>query len=359
MAGTFYINSAMVGSSSYYMTWSQIHDLHDAGNEIGGHTLHHVNLTEVDSATAATEVCEDRRALRAQGLGAVASFAYPEGGVDAAVEATVKGCGYASGRAVGGVPSSGCPCPYAETIPPRDPYRLQTADGATSSTTLASLQASVTNAETHGGGWVSLVFHGICDDSCTSANTVSVATFTAFLDWLHGRSANGTVVRTVDDVMDTGEVAPPPPRPVTSISCNGSPCSSGWYRTAPVTVRLSASGSRATTWFTTDGSDPTDIGGGRQRYDGPIALHESTTVRFFSESARGGTEVPRSKSVKIRTAASALTRTVPRGGASTSSTPGLVDLANDAVDLSAVAGRWALVWYADGVIVRWSELLGL
>ena len=46
MVGTFYINSAMVGSSTYYMTWAQIHALAAAGNEIGGHTLHHANLTE-------------------------------------------------------------------------------------------------------------------------------------------------------------------------------------------------------------------------------------------------------------------------------------------------------------------------
>ena len=37
-----------------------------------------------------------------------------------------------------------------------------------------------------------LVFHGICDDSCTGANSVRVATFTAFLDWLQQRSGAGT-----------------------------------------------------------------------------------------------------------------------------------------------------------------------
>ncbi len=60
LVGTYYINSAMVGSSGYYMTWPQIHDIAAAGNEIGGHTLHHVNLNNVDAATARTEVCDDR-----------------------------------------------------------------------------------------------------------------------------------------------------------------------------------------------------------------------------------------------------------------------------------------------------------
>ena len=33
MVGTYYINSAMVGSSGYYMTWPQIHDIAAAGND--------------------------------------------------------------------------------------------------------------------------------------------------------------------------------------------------------------------------------------------------------------------------------------------------------------------------------------
>ena len=52
----------------------QIHSLADAGNEIGGHTLHHVNLTTVNLTTAQTEVCNDRQALLAQGFSPVASF---------------------------------------------------------------------------------------------------------------------------------------------------------------------------------------------------------------------------------------------------------------------------------------------
>ena len=65
MKGTYYINSALVGSSSYYMTWSQLHDLYNAGNEIGGHTLHHVNLKTLSTADATTEVCDDRKIGRA------------------------------------------------------------------------------------------------------------------------------------------------------------------------------------------------------------------------------------------------------------------------------------------------------
>ena len=63
MKGTFYINLDLVGDSSYYMTWPQIQELYAAGNEIGGHTLTHVNLNNVSVSTATREVCDDRTNL--------------------------------------------------------------------------------------------------------------------------------------------------------------------------------------------------------------------------------------------------------------------------------------------------------
>ena len=64
----------------------------------------------------------------------------------------------------------------------------------------------MTQAENDRGGWVPLVFHHICD-ACTS-NAISLATFTAFLDWLQARPAT-TTTRTVDQVVG-GTVQPPP-----------------------------------------------------------------------------------------------------------------------------------------------------
>jgi peptidoglycan/xylan/chitin deacetylase (PgdA/CDA1 family) len=204
MRGTFYINSAMVGTGAYYMTWTQIRDIYKAGHEIGGHTLHHTNLTTVSISQATTEVCDDRSALIARGFGPVTAFAYPEAAVDSTAESIVKSCGYTSGRPVGNLYSSTCPCPYAETIPQGDPYNLRTVDGATRSTTLQDLQTAVSDAEERGGGWVILIFHGICNNACTAGNTVTTRTFNAFLDWLRPRSAHGTVVRTVGEVTASG-----------------------------------------------------------------------------------------------------------------------------------------------------------
>lgn len=202
MQGTYYINSAMVGSSSYYMKWPQIHQLGNAGNEITGHTLHDTNLTAVSLSTARREVCADRTNLLNQGFSPVASFAYPFAAVNATAEQVVRSCGYTSGRGVGGVVSgSACRgCPYAETFRPRDRFALRTPKGVVTTTTLAELKSYVTQAETHGGGWVILTFHGICSNGCAGSNSLNPAVFMAFLDWLQPRTAVGTVVRTVGAV---------------------------------------------------------------------------------------------------------------------------------------------------------------
>ena len=148
MRGTYYINSALVGSSSYYMTWSQIHDIGAAGNEIGGHTLNHTDLTKVGLTTAQHEVCDDRQALIGQGFTSVVSFAYPYAAYNATAEQVVQSCGYASARGVGGVVSGTIcgGCPYAETVPPQDAFALATPESADSSTSpnpLASETATV------------------------------------------------------------------------------------------------------------------------------------------------------------------------------------------------------------------------
>jgi peptidoglycan/xylan/chitin deacetylase (PgdA/CDA1 family) len=228
MNGTYYINSGLVGSSSYYMTWPQLHDLYNAGNDVGGHTVDHADLTKLSTANATAEVCNDRTSLINNGFSPVTSFAYPYAAVNTSAEQIVKQCGYSSGRTVGDINSiNACTsCPYAETIPPQDPYYLRTPENATTSTTLSTLETYVTNAETHGGGWVILVFHGICDNRCTDTNSLSPSIFTALLDWLQPRSANGTVVRTVDQVMN-GTSPPPGPDttpPATAITCNSAAC---------------------------------------------------------------------------------------------------------------------------------------
>jgi peptidoglycan/xylan/chitin deacetylase (PgdA/CDA1 family) len=344
MVGTYYINSANVASSSYYMTWPQIHDLANAGNEIGGHTLHHVDLTTVSTAEATTEICDDRTNLINNGFSPVSSFAYPYAASNTSVEQIVKGCGYSSGRSVGNINSiTVCTsCPYAETIPPPDPYYLRTPDSASTTTTLSDLQTYVTNAETHGGGWVILVFHGICDNSCTSSNSLSPSIFTAFLDWLAPRSANGTVVRTVGQVMG-GSAAPPGPDttpPTTTVACNGTSCSSGWYRNSPVSVSLSATDAGGSgldkTFYTLDGTDPA-ASPSAIAYAGPFTVAETRTVRFFSKDLAGNKEQTRSQLIQVDAMAPTVRITMPSDGSSYSR-GSRVAVSADATDVGTGSG---------------------
>jgi peptidoglycan/xylan/chitin deacetylase (PgdA/CDA1 family) len=319
MRGTYYINSGWVGSSSYYMTWPQIHEIGAAGNEIGGHTVTHVDLTSVNLSTAQQEVCNDRTNLIGQGFAPPVSFAYPYAAYNATAEQVVQGCGYTSARGVGGVVSGNVcgDCPYAETVPPQDAFALQTPEAGDSGTTLAQLQTYVTQAETHGGGWVVLTFHGICSNSCTGGNSLSPTIFTAFLDWLQPRQANGTLVRTVGEVM--GGTPPPPGPPITSINCDGAACSTGWYRTSQVTVGLTAvdpDGSAiGFTRYTTDGSDPvTSATAGN--YTGPFTITGTKTVRYYSTDVDGNAETAKSQLIQIDAAAPAVALTSPLAGSS-------------------------------------------
>src|SRR5919204_2275175 len=59
MHATFYVNSGAIGSAGH-MSWTQLHDLVAAGNEIGGHTLEHKNLKTLPTAGAGHQVCDER-----------------------------------------------------------------------------------------------------------------------------------------------------------------------------------------------------------------------------------------------------------------------------------------------------------
>ena len=212
MHASYYVNSSRVGQAGY-MTKAQLLDLQSQGSEIAGHTVNHLDLSTVDTDEQKRQICDDRSSLLGWGF-AVSDFAYPFGSDGPALEQIVQNCGYNSARDYGGLTESGG---AAETVPPADPFAIKTVGGVTASTTLADLEGAVTQAEQAGGGWVTFVFHNVCDGCSTLA--VSPSTLASFLDWLAPRGAAGTSVKTVHDVIG-GDVNPavpgPPPPPVRS-----------------------------------------------------------------------------------------------------------------------------------------------
>jgi peptidoglycan/xylan/chitin deacetylase (PgdA/CDA1 family) len=205
LPATFFVNSGFLGRSGR-LTAAQVSALAADGNEIGGHTIDHADLTTLPLDQRRREVCDDRVALLGQGL-AVTNFAYPYGHHDAATEQVVADCGYNSARTIGGIASPvGCAaCPYAETIPPAARYATRTPDNVRATDTLASLQTLVTQAEDHGGGWVQIVLHQICGGCGPYGAPRSL--IVDLLDWLMSRRSRGTVVRTVAAVVG-GSVQP-------------------------------------------------------------------------------------------------------------------------------------------------------
>lgn len=202
LKATFYVNSNNIGSSSF-LTWDELSDLAGDGNEIGGHTLDHVDLTKVSTTEATRQVYEGRQALISRGF-PVTDFAYPYGARTSKVESIVRRCGYQSARRAWGLCRVELMPPkctiLGEPIPPRNMWAIAAA-GVNASHTLSDIQGAVTRAEDAGGGWVVLVFHYVRDDSPEDWLSVSPSVLSAFLDWLAPRSSNGTYVRTMSDVV--------------------------------------------------------------------------------------------------------------------------------------------------------------
>jgi len=102
LEGTFYIIAGAVGTAGY-VTGDDLRRLAAAGDEIGGHTVSHLSLPLVAPAEARRQICDGRQILTGWGY-QVRSFAYPDATYNAAVEAAVRGCGFASGRIGDAVP---------------------------------------------------------------------------------------------------------------------------------------------------------------------------------------------------------------------------------------------------------------
>jgi peptidoglycan/xylan/chitin deacetylase (PgdA/CDA1 family) len=318
MDGTFYNISGMTGSDQH-MTWPELTALNDGGNEIGGHTVDHLNLkTLTDNNQKIFEVCQDRQNLIDHGFYPT-SFAYPEGAYDATAEGIVQNCGYTSGRAAGGVDvgGDGAGPVYAETIPPKDPFATRTVYQPPAGNppnvpplTLSSMQAAVNAAAQNGGGWVQIVFHQICSQQFDPDNysfcvsdwgPVELSTFNAFLDWLGNAGQTGgaparTDVETVSQVVN----GPDTQAPITTLDCDGAPCQSSTYN-GSTTVSLSSKdpgGSGvAATYYTTDGSTPTTSS---RVYTGPFTINQTTTFKFFSVDNAGNAEAVQTQQVQVQ-----------------------------------------------------------
>jgi peptidoglycan/xylan/chitin deacetylase (PgdA/CDA1 family) len=204
LSATFYVNSSTIGAENF-LTWRQLAELEADGHEIGGHGLDHLDLVQLSPDGVRVQVSEDRTSLLEHGIAAT-SFAYPFGAHDAISESIVRECGYTSARAAWGLRNISArrdKRPSAGSLPPSDPYAILTPCCIDSGTDLSALREYIVRAEDEGGGWVPLVLHRVCEGCSDSpAASISTATLEGLLHWLRARTAQGTVVRTVAQVMN-------------------------------------------------------------------------------------------------------------------------------------------------------------
>jgi peptidoglycan/xylan/chitin deacetylase (PgdA/CDA1 family) len=215
LPATFYVITGAVGAPGY-LTVRQLRGLAAQGDEIGAHTVSHLELTGIPLAEARRQACVSRAVLTRWGF-RVRSFAYPGGAVSRQAEAIVRGCGFDSARGTTGLRSGGCPrCRATETVPPAAPMAIRTPGQVDRSWTLADLEGLVRRAERSGGGWLPLIFHHICTANRCEALSFPARLLDAFARWLARRGPGGTVVRTVSQVTggpDRRTPRVPPARP--------------------------------------------------------------------------------------------------------------------------------------------------
>jgi peptidoglycan/xylan/chitin deacetylase (PgdA/CDA1 family) len=207
MKGTFYITTGWTNYSGY-MTQANLATLAAHGQEIGGHTVSHPDLTTLSTTEMTKQICQGRNTLAGWGF-PTTSFAYPFASVNASVEAAVQACGFNSARNLGDTRTrfGGTAGLFAETMPPADPFQTRAPDEVDSRWTLADLKSAVTNAEP-AGGWVQLSFHHVCATTCDPLKlSITPTLLQQFTSWLALRtptasgSTSNTTVKTVAQVI--------------------------------------------------------------------------------------------------------------------------------------------------------------
>jgi peptidoglycan/xylan/chitin deacetylase (PgdA/CDA1 family) len=219
MHATYFVPSGLVCTlsqaqclrSSPYLTIADIRAIAADGDEIGGLSVTHQQLTTMPVAEAKREICDDRLNLVRLGLRPT-DFAYPFALVNPAVENLTRACGYNAGLGTGTLKGAGrCDaCALSETIPPRDPYDVRTPVEVNSVGTVwtpGTYESIVTDAQRHGGGWIVFTIHDICATNCNLGTTTAI--LGAVLKWLH---EHRVAVETMRQVIG-GPARPPVPGP--------------------------------------------------------------------------------------------------------------------------------------------------
>jgi peptidoglycan/xylan/chitin deacetylase (PgdA/CDA1 family) len=231
MHATYFIPSGLVctessahcATTSPYLTLPDIHKIASYGNEIGGLSVLHRDLTLMPTAEAQREVCNDRMNLLRWGFHAT-DFAYPFAAETPQIAQLTRQCGYNAGLGAGELRGAGAcdGCALAETIPPQNPMLVRAPDEVNATIgrfwSVATYQNIVTDVKQHGGGWIFFTIHDVCSKAC--AYGITPPELRAVLSWLRSERSHNVKVQTMRQVIGgavrpavAGPVARPVPRP--------------------------------------------------------------------------------------------------------------------------------------------------
>ena len=210
------MTDAQCDSSSPYLTLGDIREIASYGNEIGGLSVLHQDLTRLTPAEAEREICDDRANLLHWGFRPT-DFAYPFAAEGPQVEQLTRQCGYNGALGAGELRGAGqCTgCAWAETLPPRDPMIVRAPIEVNSTPvdwTVSTYQSIVKNAQEHGGGWIFFTVHDFCKNEC--ALGITGPELRDVLAWLHSEARDNVRVETMRQVIG-GPVRPPVASPAT------------------------------------------------------------------------------------------------------------------------------------------------
>ena len=98
--GTLDVDSVSLTAPQDYMTPSQVLSLQADGQEVGGHTQTHPDLTTLSTADQTTEIAGGRQDLISTGVTPAETFVYPYGTFTATTQQIVQQAGYLAARSV-------------------------------------------------------------------------------------------------------------------------------------------------------------------------------------------------------------------------------------------------------------------
>ena len=199
IVGTVYVVPSWIGAPGY-LTLAELTTLHNAGWTIASHSWDHTVLTSLTSAEVTTELQSTIDWLNNNGFGDGAYYlAYPYGQYNDIVLQVVSGLGIKTARTVdwGTIDPDGTIYPYETPLNYLElPIILIRSD-----TTRDAWQSELDRSIAHEGTSIFLI-HDIVTGTPADLETITVATFTTIIDYIH---QTGVKTETIIQFYDTGE----------------------------------------------------------------------------------------------------------------------------------------------------------